>query len=299
MLVSTATAQSPLAQSNDLDAYVRSQMTARHIPGLSLAVVRRGKIVKATGYGVADIEHAVTATSSTVYELASMTKQFTAMAVMMLVREGKISLDDPIARYVPQVPGAWHGVTIRRLLNHTSGIPNHTDLPVILNDESKDYTPSEMLAIIPGLPVKFNPGEKWEYNDSGYFLLGLAVEKASGVPYEQFVRERIFRPLGMASTRGNVRGSVITMRAAALYTGRRPTAPREMGQPDAIIRRRTPGLDSPRLGEVGYESRQRETSATTTARADVDTGAIERWPTCSVVLRRFPGVVLWVWLGGW
>jgi len=197
-----------------VDRYVLNQMRERQIPGLSLGIVQRGKLVKVAGYGMANLELSVSASPSTVYELASITKPFTATAIMMLVREKGLSLDDLLSRYVTEVPADWSGVTIRHLLTHTAGITSHTELPDIVSNESKEYTRSEMLAIITNAPIKSRPGEKWEYNDSGYFLLGLVVEKASGVPYEEFVRERVFRPLGMMSTRGNIVDAVIPNRAS-------------------------------------------------------------------------------------
>jgi CubicO group peptidase (beta-lactamase class C family) len=214
LLLFTAAAQSPIAAQDPVDTYIENQMKERHIPGLSLAVIQHGKVLKAAGYGVANVELSVKATPSTVYELASVTKQFTAAAIMLLVLDGKLSLEDPVTKYVTDAPDAWRGVTIRHLLTHTSGIPNHTELPVILDDESKDYTRSEILAILTAPPVNFQPGEDWAYNDSGYFLLGRVIEKASGEPYEQFMRERIFRPLRMTTTRGNILDAVIPHRAA-------------------------------------------------------------------------------------
>lgn len=197
-----------------VDLYVQAQMRERHLPGLSLAVVHRGRIIKMAGYGLANVQLGVSASPSSVYELASMTKQFTATAIMILAGEHKLSLEDTISKYVRDVPDTWRGVTIRHLLTHTSGIADHTELPVVLNDESRDYTRAQMLDFIAGAPVKFPPGEQWAYNDSGYFLLGIVVEKASGQPYDQFVRERIFQPVGMVSTRGNVIDDAIPGRVA-------------------------------------------------------------------------------------
>jgi D-alanyl-D-alanine carboxypeptidase len=214
LVVSVAAHAFPPAPADRVDAYVLAQMRQRHIPGLSLAVVQHGKVVKATGYGMANVELSVQSSASSVYELASMTKQFTAMAILILHREQKLSLDDPVSKYVPEVPDTWRGVTIRHLLTHTSGIPSHTELPQILNDESRDYTRTQMLAIITAPPVKNAPGEQWAYNDSGYFLLGLVVENASHQRYDEFMHERIFRLLGMMSTRGNDIDDVIPHRAA-------------------------------------------------------------------------------------
>ena len=122
LLLGRATAAPP---SDAVDSYVESQVASRHLPGLSRGVVRDGKVVFARGYGMANLELSVPATPETVYELASVSKQFTATAVMMLVEEGKLKLDDPITRHLPQAPKAWQGVTVRNLLNHTSGIKDY------------------------------------------------------------------------------------------------------------------------------------------------------------------------------
>src|SRR5207244_330039 len=110
------------------DTYIETEMTKRHIPGLSIAVVRRGEIVHTKGYGMADVELSVPATANTVYQIGSITKQFTATAIMMLVEEEKLSLDDPISRYLDNAPEAWKDVTVRHLLNHTSGIKSYTSI---------------------------------------------------------------------------------------------------------------------------------------------------------------------------
>ncbi len=121
------------AKGDVIDSYIETQMRALHIPGISLAVVRDGRIVKAKGYGLANIEANSAATPETVYEIGSMTKQFTAAAVMMLVEEGKVSLNDKITKYFPDAPQAWNRITVRHLLNHTSGIQNHVAVPGYLD----------------------------------------------------------------------------------------------------------------------------------------------------------------------
>jgi D-alanyl-D-alanine carboxypeptidase len=189
-------------------------MKAQRIPGLSLAIVKDGKVIKTQGYGLANLEVSAPATPQTVYELASMTKQFTAMAIMLLVNEKKLLLDDRLSRYVGDVPEAWEGVTIRHLLNHTSGIANHTEMKVIIDDEGREYTRAEMFALIAKAPVKFKPGEEWAYNDSGYFLLAQVVEMASALSYDQFLMQRIFKPLGMTVTQSTVLDEVVPHRAS-------------------------------------------------------------------------------------
>jgi CubicO group peptidase (beta-lactamase class C family) len=200
-------------QADKTDDFVQAQMAERNIPGLSLAVVKDSQIIKARGYGLANVELSVAATPQTVYPIGSMTKQFTATAIMMLMEEGKLALTDEIAKYLPNAPETWKDITIRHLLNHTSGIKSFTDLPVIQNDESKSYTKAEIVALFSGLPLEFQPGEKWYYNDGGYFLLGMIIEEVSGKNYEEFLSERIFRPLGMTNTRANDPDRIIPKRA--------------------------------------------------------------------------------------
>jgi D-alanyl-D-alanine carboxypeptidase len=201
-------------RAQSLDEYAESQIKEQRLPGISIAVVKNGEIVKAKGYGMANLELSALATSESVYELASLTKQFTAVAILMLVNEKKLTLDDKLSIHLAEIPQAWRAITIRHLLTHTSGIANFTETSVILNDVGRNYTRAEMISLIARDPAKFRPGDDWAYNDSGYFLLGCVIEKASGKPYDVYVTERLLRPLGMAATRGYDPGDVIPNRAA-------------------------------------------------------------------------------------
>ncbi len=200
--------------SSRIDAYVREQIERRRLPGVSVAVVRNGAPILEKGYGYANLEHQTPATADTVYQLASVTKQFTAAAVMALVEEGRLSLDETLGSRLPDVPESWRAVTVRQLLNHTSGIPSFTNLPDFARMARKDMTPAEVLKLVEGRPVEFKPGEKWAYNNTGYYLLGMVIEKASGKRYDEYLRERFFKPLGMDSTRLNDLRAVIRHRAA-------------------------------------------------------------------------------------
>jgi CubicO group peptidase (beta-lactamase class C family) len=203
-----------------IDSYIETQRRTLHIPGISLAIVRNGRIIKTRGYGLADIEANSAATSKTVYEIGSMTKQFTAAAVMMLVEEGKVGLDDRITKYFAGAPAAWNQITVRHLLSHTSGIQNHVAVPGYLNrfktNLSFETTPAreEILKEFFKLPSEFEPGETWAYDNTGYYLLGIVVEKASGKSYYQFLDERIFKPLGMRATRNTDTRPVVLNRAS-------------------------------------------------------------------------------------
>ena len=195
------------AKGDRVDDYIKAQIRNLHIPGISLAVVRNGRVIKSKGYGLANIEANSAATPKTVYEIGSLTKQFTAAAIMLLIAEGKISLDDKITRYFPEAPRTWNHITIRHILTHTSGIQNHVAVPGYLNifktNLSFETTPTrdEILKEFYKLPMEFEPGETWAYDNTGYYLLGFIIEKASGKSYYQFLDERIFKPLGMGATR--------------------------------------------------------------------------------------------------
>jgi CubicO group peptidase (beta-lactamase class C family) len=199
------------AQSDAVNAYVEKQVAQRRIPGLSLAVVRGGEVLFAKGYGMANVELSVLATSETVYELASVSKQFTATAVMMLVEDGKLKLDDPVTDRLALLPKAWRGVTVRNLLNHTSGIKDYLHTKDI--SFRKDYTNTELIGMVANLSLDFPPGEKWSYSNTNYVLLGMLIEKASGQSLADFLARRIFEPLGMRSSRVNDTLAVIPNRA--------------------------------------------------------------------------------------
>jgi D-alanyl-D-alanine carboxypeptidase len=188
-------------------------MQQRHIPGVSVAVVKDGKVVLAKGYGQANVELAVPATENTAYQLASVTKQFTATGIMMLVEEGKLTLDDKLPKFFDNLPAAWSNVTVRHLLNHTSGIKSYTNLPNFRLTLRKDFTKDEIIKMAADAPVEFAPGEKWQYNNTGYYLLGMIIEKVSGKEYGAFLHERIFQPLGMTATRVNDLRAIIPNRS--------------------------------------------------------------------------------------
>jgi D-alanyl-D-alanine carboxypeptidase len=196
-----------------VDAYLRAERAVRHIPGVSVAVVRKGKIVLAKGYGLANVELAVPATESSVYQMASVTKQFTATAIMMLVEEGNLTLDATIAAVLPDLPAAWGEVTVRQLLTHTSGIKSYTSVPDLEQQWRLDYSRDQILQRVAEAPADFAPGEKMLYNNTGYYLLGLMIEKGSGRSYAEFLNERIFQPLGMAATRVNDLTDIVSQRA--------------------------------------------------------------------------------------
>lgn len=209
-----------VAHADAVDDYLQGQMRKLHIPGLSIAIVRDGRVIKARGYGFADLELSAPATKASVYEIGSMSKQFTAAAVMMLAEQGRLSLEDPVTKYFPQAPAAWSSITVQHLLSHTSGIQNHVAVPGYLarfrTNLFFETSPSrdELLQMFFELPLEFPPGETWAYDNTGYHLLGSIIEKAGGKDFWQFIDERIFKPLGMTSTASTDPQSLVPGRAS-------------------------------------------------------------------------------------
>jgi CubicO group peptidase (beta-lactamase class C family) len=171
-------------------------MKIQNIQGLSLVVVKDGKIIKSAGYGAADVRLKIPATADTVYDIGSITKPFVATGIMLLVQENQISLDDPINKHLEGIPATWNGITVRHLLTHTSGIIREE--PGF--DPYKDQRHADVIKTAYGQPVRFPPGEKWAYSNTGYALLGEVIEKVTGRPWSEYLREKIFRPAGMKST---------------------------------------------------------------------------------------------------
>jgi D-alanyl-D-alanine carboxypeptidase len=203
-----------IAQTDQVDAYIKTEMEKRHVPAISVAVVKDGKVALAKGYGFANVELGVPATADTVYEIGSITKQFTSTAVMILVEEGKMGLDEKMRKYLPDTPEAWDGVTIRHLLTHTSGIKSYTGIPDFPKMLREETSKEDVIRKVASIPLEFKPGEKFNYNNTGYFLLGMVIEKVTGKSYGDFLAERIFKPLGMTSTRVNDMNEIIKNRAA-------------------------------------------------------------------------------------
>lgn len=222
LLPSPTLAQSapPCATSPVTDAQINSTvqklMDAERIPGLSIGIYCDGKILKARGYGLANVELSVPASEKTIYQTGSVGKQFTATAIMILVEEHKISLADPISKYLA-TPAAWHGVTARHLLTHTSGIADYTDnadKPNGVINLRRDYTEDQLYARLVRLPLKFQPGEKWSYSNTNYVLLGFIIHKITGEFYGDFLQQRIFKPLDMQNTRIISERDIIPNRSA-------------------------------------------------------------------------------------
>src|SRR5690348_4828479 len=205
-LATSAGAQDARAQATRaLVRYVDSVATAavaeHRTAGVSVAVVKNGRTILSKGYGFADLENDVPATPETVYRIGSVTKQFTAAAIMRLMEQGKLSLDDTLQKFLPNFPTQGNRVTVRHLLNHTSGIKSYTSLgPKWARVMRIDLATDSLVALFANEPFDFKPGDAWLYDNSGYFLLGMIIEKVSGKPYGKYLKDEIFTPLGLKST---------------------------------------------------------------------------------------------------
>lgn len=193
-----------------IDRVIKQQMDANKIPGVSLAVIRKGKIVLLKSYGLANVEHHVPVRPETIFQSGSIGKQFTAAAIMILVQEHKLSLDDKISRYFSDAPASWKEITVWNLLTHTSGLG---DYPADI-DLRRDYTEDEYFASFKKAPLDFAPGSRWNYSNVGYVTLGMLIRKVTGKYYGDFLKERIFEPLGMTTARIISEADIVPNRAA-------------------------------------------------------------------------------------
>jgi D-alanyl-D-alanine carboxypeptidase len=197
------------AGADPTDDFIKREMQKQRIPGLALAVVKNGVVVKAAGYGVADRKTAVPVTPETVFKIASVSKQFMAAGIMVLVQDGRLSLADTIERHIPDAPAAWRSITVRQLLSHTGG----------LGREGPGWTPSstsdvDVIRSAYAVPLRSTPGTKWEYSNLGYTVLAEIIARVSGRPWPEFMTERVFRPAGMLSTRTTTTTEAVPNRAA-------------------------------------------------------------------------------------
>ena len=195
-------------QPTKLQAWVDAEMTAQHVPGMAVGVYKYGKPVEIVTRGYANLETKSKVRRQTVFEICSITKQFTAAAVLLLVQDGRMVLDDPISKYLNGIPRSWSGVTIRRLLDHTAGVPDR-----VFADGLTELPLPAAIKKLTSYPLLYAPGERWFYNNSGYWLVGHAIERASGEKFFDFLSHRIFIPLGMSHTFPNCVSRVMQGRA--------------------------------------------------------------------------------------
>jgi CubicO group peptidase (beta-lactamase class C family) len=186
----------------------------------SVLVARDGQVIYSKGYGSADLEWDVPNSPGTKFRLGSVTKQFTAASILLLEERGKLSVSDPVKKYLPGAPAAWDKITIFNLLTHTSGIPNFTGFADYQKLEPFAATSEQLVARFRDKPLDFEPGERWQYSNSGYVLLGHLIEKITGDSYEKFVKENIFTPLGMKDSGYDSNSAVIPHRASGYVSGK-------------------------------------------------------------------------------
>jgi CubicO group peptidase (beta-lactamase class C family) len=208
MLAATVAAQG--SRTAEVDKFVNAEMQKFRIPGLSVAVVQKGQVVLVKGYGLANVEHKVPVKPETIFQSGSVGKQFTATAVMMLVEDGKIGLEEKISKYLGDVPEAWKNITVRHLLTHTSGM---TGYPGDF-DFRRDHSEDELLKKAQAVPLAFQPGDKWLYSNLGYVTLGILISKVTGKFYGEFLTERIFKPAGMTTASIISEADIVPDRAA-------------------------------------------------------------------------------------
>ena len=218
LFVSSVGAQIPAAPSAEqiaakADEYMNAAVKVDGFSG-SILVARDGQPIVSRGYGMANFELGVPNTPQTVFRIGSVTKQFTAMAVMMLQERGLLNVNDSICKYLADCPAAWQPVTVKNLLTHTSGIPSYTGFPDFARTAALPATSAEMIGRFRDKPLDFPVGEKYAYNNSGYYLLGAIIERVSGKTYENFLQENIFTPLGMKQTGYDNPARIIKNRAA-------------------------------------------------------------------------------------
>lgn len=198
-----------------VDSLVRAEIDAKRAAGVSVAVLSGSDTLVLRGWGMADLENGVPATPTTVYRIGSITKQFTAALVMQLVDSGRLSLDDDVRRWVPSAPTHGRVVTVRQLLNHTSGIRSYTGIgPRWLSKLRLDMAPDSIVALVATDSLDFEPGAKFRYNNTGYVLLGSLLEKVTGTPYETLLESRLFEPHGLSQTYYCDTRPIIPQRAA-------------------------------------------------------------------------------------
>lgn len=205
-------AQAAPARTPDaLDRWVERHMAENQLPGIALAIVEKGRIVREGAYGFANLEHRVPTKPETVFQSGSVGKQFTAALILMLAEEGKLALDDPIVRWFPGAPESWRPITIRHLLNHTSGLQDYGP-PTI--DFQRDLTDDELVRAFFTLPFDFAPGTEWSYSNTGYALLGLIVNRVTGAHWGEMLERRVFEPLGMETARVISEADIVPNRAS-------------------------------------------------------------------------------------
>ncbi len=201
------------ARADPADSLVAAAMQHERVPGVALLVMRSGKVLRASGYGLANVEHRVPVRRDTMFQSGSLGKQFTAAAVLMLAERGTLALEDPLGKYLPPGPPAWSRITVRQLLDHTSGIHDSEEDGEVF-DLRREYSDDQIIDVAHSYPLDFAPGSRWKYNNMGYVLAGIIVTRLTGAPYGEFLRHEIFRPLGLRTARIISDSDIVPHRAA-------------------------------------------------------------------------------------
>ena len=187
------------AQADKVDEFIKKQMVRDHLPGISIAIIENGKIIKEKGYGIESLETKKPADAHTLYEIASLGKPIVAVATLKLIESGRIGLEDPISRYVADTPKSWKTITFRSLLSHTSGIKDYVT-EIAQSAETADLAVDEIYHRMASQPLNFTPGAKYSYSHSNYLILGMILSNRSNRPFIEYLQESIFKPLDMSET---------------------------------------------------------------------------------------------------
>lgn len=199
----------PGATPDTVDRLIQAEMARTHIPGVALAIVRGGQVVRAAGYGSADLEHAIPVTPETVFKIGSVSKQFLATGIMLLAQDGRLGLDDPVSKYLDGTPETWQGITVRHFLTHTSGVIREG--PAF--DPLKVQPDSLVIRSAFASPLDFATGSRWQYCNVCYFALAEIIARVSGKSWDGFLADRVFGPMGMAATRTTTTTALVSQRA--------------------------------------------------------------------------------------
>ena len=254
-------------------------------PGISVIVIKDRMVLYKKAYGLADVEARVTNTTNTNFRLASVTKQFTAMAILILMERGKLSLESHLADFFPDFPAYGREITIRQLLNHTSGLPDYAAL--MPADQKEQLSDEDVLRILKQ-PTKgnFRPGSKFEYSNSGYVVLGLIAAKVSGKSFARFLEESIFQPLGMSSTVAYEPGISTVKNRAYGYTPVREDVPANRPEPDERYLGGWRHLFvRGRLVSLGSSTEHDEARPCIDAQAGIVSGKLRKWPDVELRIR--------------
>lgn len=217
LLLSANTYAAAPATAERMDQIARYYVT-RQFSGAVL-VARGDKVLFSKGYEFANLEWRIPNTTATKFRIGSVTKQFTAAAVLLLEERGRLKVDDLVKTYFPEAPVTWGNITLAQLLSHTAGIPNYTDRPDMMQFSARHMTPTEIVNTVRDRPLDFVPGAQMRYSNTGYVLLGIVIEKASGMTYEKFLQENFWTPLGMKETGYDESAKVIPQRASGYAPG--------------------------------------------------------------------------------